>query len=145
MRSLITVITDILNSESEIPEIENLALKRPPKDGQTVVGTVDKPLFRKVARLQTLIVKEDEKSEPLSDEQIENEASRTGTHHVVVLGKSQFVARDAASNIKMLSRLIVEVIRETCPAECERFEVRYIACSDFRIYAIEAAETGSSF
>lgn len=84
-------------------------------------------VFRKLARLQTLAFQAHEKSEMPSYEVIKSVVEVTGGNTPQTMADSLGVQEDVTRRIMMIERLIVEVVRESVPAECERNDVEYFA------------------
>ena len=134
MRTLLPVIVAVLNGEEDIPELPNDQLQALQNQGQPIPGSVNQKTFQKIARLQTLIFKEQEKAEIPDMKVLRQTCTESGQDFVTVMARSLSVQEDATSNIMMLERLIVEVVREACPVECERFGVRYFADISLRVF-----------
>jgi hypothetical protein len=140
MRSLLLIIVSVLNGDETITELPDGQLVAFQDRGKPINGMVDQTVLLKVARLQTLIVKEQEKAEIPEMEALKALCAQTGKDFATVMAQSMEVQEDATSNIMMLERLIVEIVRDACPAECERFGVRYVADISMRIFFSEAPQ-----
>jgi hypothetical protein len=130
MRSLLSVVIAVLNDEQIIPELPNNKIVAYQNRGQPIAGHVNNSrAFLKVARLQTIIVQEQEKSE--LPEVIESTSSASA---------ALMVQEDATHTIMMLERLIVQIVRDAYPSESERFGVRYVADIGMGIFYTEAPQ-----
>ena len=127
MRTLLSTIVAVLNGEADMPELPNGQLRAYQNQGQPIPGSVSREALQKVARLQTLIFKEQEKARIPEVDEIQQMCTESKQPFAVVMARSMSVQEDATSNIMMLERLIVEVVRDACPSECDRFGVRYFA------------------
>lgn len=137
MRSLITVITSVLNSDEDIPGLPSDRLVAFSNCGQPIPGTIDQTSFLKIARLQTLIVQEQEKAEIPGVDALKQAAEQNHQDFASTMAASLSVKDDATSNTIMLERLIVLIVRDACPAECERFDVRYVADVSMQVFFCE--------
>ena len=140
MRSLLSIVVSILKSDESIPELPNDELVAFQHHGKPINGTVKLVTLLKIARLQTLIVREQEKAEIPEMESLKAVCAQTGKDFATVMAQSLVVQEDTTSNIIMLERLIVETIRDAYPMECERFGVRYVADVSGRIHFSEAPQ-----
>ena len=140
MRTLLPIIVSVLNGDKNIPELPNDQLVAFQNTGQPIQGIVDQNTFLKIARLQSLIVREQRRSGIPEMETLKQVANQNGTDFPTVMANALSVQEDATSNIMMLERLIVESVREARPEECERFGVRYFADVSIRVFFAEAPQ-----
>lgn len=133
MRTLITIIAEILNSVENIPDLPPDKLIALQNHGKPIPGNVNNVTLLKIARLQTLIVKEQKKSGMPEIDTLKQTATETGGDLLSTLATSMDVREDTVLNIVMLERLIVEIVRNACPEECERFGVIYSANISMRV------------
>ncbi len=139
MRSLSLVIRSVLNGDLVIPELPGDKLLAFQECGTPIGSSADSAVLLKVARLQTLIVKEREKGE-IPEMKTLKSLARIGGGLARIKNAAMAVRDDTASNIIMLERLIVEIVRDACPREGERFGVTYSLDSDMRICFSEVME-----
>ncbi|MES2314966.1 MAG: hypothetical protein V4524_03490 [Patescibacteria group bacterium] len=140
MRTLLAVIVAVLNGEENIPELPNDQLQAFQNQGQPIPGSVNGEVFHKIARLQTLIFREQEKAGIPDMEVLKQMCAESHQDFATVMARSLSVQEDATANIMMLERLIVGVVREACPRECDRFGVRYYADISLRIFFGESPQ-----
>ena len=138
MRTLLPVIVSVLNGDENIPELPDDQLLAFQNIGQPIQGVVDQKTFLKIARLQSLIVREQQRAAIPEMATLKQVAAQNRTDFPTFMANALSVQEDATSNIMMLERLIVESVREARPEECERFGVRYFADTSIRVFFAEA-------
>ncbi|MDR3558487.1 MAG: hypothetical protein P4L61_03070 [Candidatus Pacebacteria bacterium] len=123
MRSFLQIITAVLQDEPEIAELPTSKLIGINDGKATLLGRdIPQDVMFKLARLQTLKVKEAERGEmPELDE-----LKAIGGDTKVAMASSLGILEDSTRRIIMLERLIVEVVREAFPTECDRLDVEYM-------------------
>lgn len=85
-------------------------------------------VLQRLARLQTLIVRAQSMGEmPATDvmEGLQDPGERTQLSQLDAMAAALGIQEDSTRRIMMLERLIVEIVREAVPTECERLDVRY--------------------
>jgi hypothetical protein len=132
MRSLTVLIAATLSEEEEIPELPNDTLRPLCSPGILVAKEIEIGLALKIARLQTLIFLEQEKGEIPDYATISSKGPTVMANYLAV-------QEDATSNIIMLERLIVGIVRDAFPKEAERFSVRYFLSAERNLLCAEAA------
>lgn len=115
---------------SDQPEIDTLpANKLNVFDmGEPIGMRLPHSILKRIVRLQTLIVREQQKGEmPKVDvmEGLETPAERTHFSQLSAMANALGIMEDGTRRIMMIERLIVEIVREAVPTECERLDVRY--------------------
>lgn len=125
--SFLATLTAVLSGQDEIENLPNDRLIGFDYLGDPVEQTVPMSVFLKLARLQTLSFQAHEKSEMPSYEVVKNVVEVTGGNAAQTITDSLGVQEDDTRRIMMIERLIVEVVREAIPAECERNDVEYFA------------------
>ena len=140
MRSLIVIITSVLNSDETIPELPPDQLIAFNNQGKPIPRLVDRASLLKIARLQTLIVKERERSNVPEINNLKQIADQSGQNFGTTLAKSLAIQEDTVAIIMMIERLIVEIVRSACPEVCERFGVGYVADISTRVYFSESSQ-----
>jgi hypothetical protein len=138
MRSLLTVVREILNGAEKIPELPEDGLIATNGEGRPISVMMDGATFKKLARLQTLIRHEQKKAEMPDMDVVRQTAEGLGKTVSDILASSLGVQEDATSDIMMLERLMVAIVRDACPQESERMGVRYLADISYKVHAIEA-------
>ena len=134
MSSLLKTIVSVLLDVSEVPELPMDRLIALPDEGVPVEHTFSTQVFLRIARLQTLLVREAQKGEMPELDEIK-QVEKGGTKDTAeVMADFLAVQEDAGRRAGMLQQLITEVVRETVPTECERFDVEYFAHPDGRVY-----------
>ena len=123
MRSFIQIIVATLQEEEEIVELPTPQLIGINDDKAMLLGRDIPPnVMLKLARLQTLKIKEAERGEmPEFDE-----LKAMGGNTIMAMSGSLGILEDSTRRIIMLERLIVEVVREAFPTECDRLDVEYM-------------------
>lgn len=140
MRSLLSIIVSVLNGEATIPELPTDKLAAYKDKGTLIPGSIELLVFLKIARLQTLIVMEQDKAELPEMDTLRQVVTESGQDFATVMARSLTVQEDTTHNIMMLERLIVGLVRDACAEECERFGVRYIADVSGRVHFSEAPQ-----
>ncbi|MEY2640730.1 MAG: hypothetical protein RL150_123 [Candidatus Parcubacteria bacterium] len=120
----------VLTEADEIPDLPNNKLIPVGGTYECVSETVPRPVFRKIARLQTLCFQAYALGGVPDIGQADQQAALTGSTRHRVMEASLSTREDMVRRIMMLERLIVEIVRETFPAECSRFDVEYFVCLD---------------
>ncbi len=123
MRPFTTILGEILANRSNISEFCDGELVALPRTGELLEKHLCPSVALQIARLQTLIVQEREKGHSFN--QTVAMAEVTGTTLLSSMGRSLALQEDSACRIKMLERLIVEIVRENVPAENEHFGALY--------------------
>ena len=140
MNSLISIITAVLRGDETISELPGDQLYAFEGTGKPFDFQFSTEAFLKIVRLQTLIFLEQERAGIPSVDAIKQMCSVSGQTFDVVMVRSLQTQEDATRNIIMLERLIVGLVREVCPAECERFGVRYVADISARVCWCQAPD-----
>jgi len=123
-----------------IPELRSDRLVAYQGKGEPISGSIEIATFLKIARLQTLIVMEQEKAELPELDTLRQVVVEKGQNFATVMSRSLMVQEDATNNVIMLERLIVAIVRDACAEECERFGVRYLADISGRVHFSEAPQ-----
>src|SRR3989344_667562 len=127
MRSLIDIITSVLNSDETIPELPEdklVAIK-----GKSCLEVdLDRDTAYKIARLQTLAVMTRENGEIPNISIPDDRGSG-----LLTMANSLTIQEDATNTIMMLERLLVEIVRKAVPSENERFGVRYFLDGNLKL------------
>lgn len=121
------ILAAVLGNQPVIAELPNDNLVAFNCEGNSIDGEVSPALLLKVVRLQTLISQAQEDAEMPSTEAIQQIADETNVEFFVASINASHVQEDATHRMMLLERLIVEVVREACPAECGQFDVQYLA------------------
>ena len=124
--TLVAVMTD----KPEIASLPRKSLIGDNRAGQPVRHQLPEKILTRIVRLQTMIYQEGEKS-PIPRDGKMPEAE--GQNIAELMSKYLQIQEDGARKMIMLKQLIVEIIREHVPAECERFNVHYALDSQSRI------------
>lgn len=127
-RSFLTVLTEVLAERPQIPELpdDQLNAMYGEYEGEEVRdANIDKTLLKKVARLQTLCVREHQRCCMPKVAEMHATASVTQTSLPMVFAGALTVAEDSANRIEMLEQLIVEAVREVIPSEVDVMNVGY--------------------
>lgn len=126
----------ILNAEGkeEVPGVRNLDLfASVVEDGaKRYLSPINDENFYKLARLQTLAIRESEKGE--IPEYVPGHTS------LEALPNHLIISRDANERIAMLRRTITEIVRKIFPTEEEQFDVTYHVGLDRRVFALPTRE-----
>jgi len=138
MRTLLPIIVSVLNNDENIPELPDDQLVAFQGHGQPIPGPINQIEFNKIARLQTLIIREQEKASIPEMDVLKETCAENNLDFGNAMAQALSVQEDATSNIMMLERLIVEVVRNACPKECDRFGVRYFADISLRVFFAES-------
>lgn len=125
--SFLATLTAVLSGQDKIENLPQDRLIASDYIGDPVKQIVPVSVFLKIARLQTLAFQAHEKSELPSYEAVKSVAEVTGGNTAQTMANSLGVQEDATHRIMMIERLIVEVVHEAIPAECERNDVEYFA------------------
>jgi hypothetical protein len=121
MRSFLTILGSVLREDEDVPELPTEKLVAVVRDnvGATALGyTVPVNIMIKLARLQTLKIREGELSSMPEMDVINQQASETKTSSIEVMARSLSIQEDSTRREMMIERLIVELVRETYPQEC---------------------------
>ncbi len=140
MRSLLSVIVSVLNNEQNIPELPDDQLVAFQNKGQPITGSINGTAFNQIARLQTLIVQEQEKAQLPEIATLKAIGAESRQDFGSTMASALSVQEDTTQNIIMLERLIVAIVRDACPSESERLGVRYVADISLRIFFAEAPQ-----
>lgn len=117
----------ILSDQSEIPKLPEDKLVAF-SEGQSIPTKLPLHILHRLVRLQTLIVQEQQRGEMPDTDVLEGlglASEQSEGSKLNSMAKSLSVQEDATKRILMLEQLIVEIVREAVPSECERFDVRY--------------------
>lgn len=126
MRSFITILGLVLQNETEITELPASELVAIDINCAVPLGyDVPTDLMIKLARLQTLKYHEQDLCSMPKMESITQQAKETKTSVAGIMGHSLATQEDSIHRIIMLERLFTEIVRESFPKECERFDVTY--------------------
>lgn len=117
----------VLGNQTIIQELPNDKLIAFDCKGDSIEGEVSPAIFFQIARLQTLSSQAQEDAEMPSTEAIGQIAKETDVPFGVAGTNALHVQEDATHRSMMIERLIVEVVREACPAESRQFGVQYLA------------------
>ncbi len=119
--SFLQTVLAVLTGQDEISELPSdklIALT----NGEPIERRLSQEDLHKIIRLQTLIVHEQERGAMFEQGGLPEEDGQDTQN---VMAQYLAVQEDATARVIMLERLIVELVREAVPAECERFDVRY--------------------
>ncbi|MDE2041416.1 MAG: hypothetical protein KGI59_03500 [Patescibacteria group bacterium] len=125
--SFLSTLTAILNDQREIAELPSDKLIAFEHVGEAVQQQISTQFLLKIARLQTLCVRAHQDGEMPDYEDEKQIAKETGQNIQNVMAKSLGLMEDSTHRAIMLERLMVEVVREAFPSECEHFDVAYYA------------------
>ena len=129
MSSFYTTLLAVLNEQSEIKELpSNHLAANIYSEGERLPNQIPRDVFLKIARLQTLIVNEGDRSEMPSAEEEKNMREQLGVDFLTLTSKALCVKEDATRRIMMLEGMIIEIVRSILPEECDQFNMRYCAC-----------------
>lgn len=123
--SFLATLMAVLSDQDEIENLPNDKLIASELIGEPLESAVTMPIFLKIARLQTLAFRAHEIGEMPSFDSITQISGTTGGDAAKTIADSLGVKEDATRRIMMIERLIVEIVREAVPAECERNNVEY--------------------
>lgn len=125
--SFLTTLMAVLSDQNEIENLPNDKLIASNHESNPIKQVVPTTVLIKIARLQTLAFQAHNKSKMPNCDVIKSIAEVTGSNTAQTMADSLGVQEDATRRIIMIERLIVEVVREAIPAECERNDVEYFA------------------
>jgi hypothetical protein len=125
--SFLATLTAVLSGQDKIENLPQDKLIATNHMGDPIQHIVPVSVFLKLARLQTLAFQAYEKSEMPSYGTVKSVVEVTGGNTAQTMANSLEIQEDAARRITMIERLIVEVVREAIPAECEQNDVEYFA------------------
>ena len=112
----------VLGDAEDIPGLamnELVALDR--KDAKPLGYDIPAEVMIKLARLQTLAIRESEKGDMPESDQLKD----LGVSTIETMSRSLGIQEDATRRAMMLEQLFTEVVREVFPAECDRLDVEY--------------------
>ena len=129
MSTLLSQIQMILAEEKYIKGLsvreELTAVKFQGEESQVVSLSIPRDLLIKIARLQTLLIREREKGEIPRFESVQQQMEATGQDYLEVASNELISQEESLHNVMMIERLIVLVVREVFPREIDHFECRY--------------------
>lgn len=128
--SFLSTLLAVLSDEEDIPALPHDRLITSYRMGDPVKAEVTRRILLKLTRLQTLCFQVYETGEMPELDAMKQMASETGSGIADVRANSLGTQDDMACRIMMLERLMVEVVREAVPAECDKFEVQYYVHAD---------------
>lgn len=127
-RSFLTVLTEVLAERPQIPELpdDQLNAMYGEYEGEEVQSpNIDDILLKKIARLQTLSVREHQRCRMPEVVEMRSAAGLTGASFPNVFAGALSIAEDSTRRIEMLEQLIVEAVRDAIPSECDIMDVGY--------------------
>jgi len=125
--SFLFTLLAVLSDEEDILALSHDRLITSYRMGDPAAEVTKKTLL-KLTRLQTLCFQAHETGEMPELNVMEQMASETGSGVADVMANSLGTQEDMTHRVMMLERLMVEVVREAVPAECDKFEVQYYVC-----------------
>lgn len=125
--SFLATLSAVLSGQDEIENLPKNKLIASDQEGEEVKQTVPPHVFLMIARLQTLAFMEDDQSAMQPGENTAAVLETIGDDPVNTIPNALMVQEDGTRRIAMIERLIVEIVREALPAECEVFGVEYFA------------------
>ncbi|MEN9649408.1 MAG: hypothetical protein RL094_375 [Candidatus Parcubacteria bacterium] len=141
-RSFFSVYKAVLAGEPEIPEIPNDKLRAVDDEGEPINYDIPTPFFILIARLQTLCFLVGEESEIPSSETITSIAAALGEAVLQVTANSLATQEDGILRVAMIQRMIVELVRNQFPSECDHLGVEYRAHISFKIIRVPLISRG---
>jgi hypothetical protein len=129
MDSFLNTLAAVLIGQPEIEGLSEIYIFD--MDAEKLLHSFNEDAYLKISRLQTLISHEHEVG-------VCPFFNRDGSGSVAVTSANDAlcVAEDTVGRIAMLQRLIIEVVREMVPQECDHFDVNYFAHVDGSIRRI---------
>lgn len=124
--SFLATLVAVLSDEPTIPDLPDDRLNAVTQVGHVVAGEgVTNLLLKKVARLQTLCVRETQKCAIPDVADMRTMTSVMSGAFSDTFASAIAVGEDATLRIEMLEQLIVEVVRTAVPSECDYMDVGY--------------------
>lgn len=128
--SFLATLLAVLGDQPEIENLPNNQLIASDYEGERLDKESTRPIFHKIARLQTLCFRAYEDAQMSELDTIKEITATTGGSTAEIMDNALRIQEDATRRIMMLERLIVELVREAIPAEIERLNVEYVAHID---------------
>lgn len=134
MSTFMSTLKSVLNGEARIPGFEDWTFIPVKPDDSSMPGPkVSLDALRKICVLQSLAIKASETGEFVPTYVLSAGLEEMGGSKSEMTARSIAVTEDAAYRVMFLEYLIVEVVRDEVPAECERMGVRYFVTGDNRL------------
>lgn len=127
------IICDILSDKPEIPGLPNskmISYRTVARPGTALVNNVPKLTFLKLCRLQTLKQQEMEKGEMPALDALKDQAQAVGKNVAMVMCQTLAVNQDSKDRVAMIVRLMIEVVRDAIPTECDQLGREYYVDSN---------------
>jgi hypothetical protein len=128
--SFLATLLAVLGDQPEIENLPDNQLIASDHEGERLDKVATRPIFRKIARLQTLCFRAHEDARMPELDATKEIAATTGGSTAEIMANALGIQEDSTRRIMMLERLIVELVREAVPAEIERLDVEYVAHVD---------------
>jgi hypothetical protein len=126
-------VLSVLNGDEYIPVLSEGGLYTHNLEGEIIAENLPIEFVAKIARLRTLIHLEAERSDIHDERQYDLlDARHDGSAHRL-LEVSVEVLDDSTNRQLMLEGLIIEVVRQFFPSECEHLSVRYTLTKSFQL------------